>query len=373
MTEADEINDDVLSTYYQEHFPLKAMVDWLSYGEDKVFQRREFSFTLRDDIYKRFLAFNNAEELRKGLISEKPHKIDIGAVYTGSCKHRLAAGFKEVQRELVFDIDISDYDDVRSCCQGALVCRRCWPLMAIAVKILKRTLNDDFGWTKLLFVFSGRRGIHCWVNDYQARHLDKEARVAVANYCQVTVNNNAQVNTSYTLHPMKTASLGIIDDYWDGLLQDQDFFNSEKGVERLMEEIKVEDDLRETIRKDIEKYPNAEEAWQVLLSYKKDLLKKKTKDRNFIERIKLSYCYPRIDIKVTEGFNHLLKAPFSVHPKTGKICIPFLAEDVDNFDLDKVPTILSIRANPDELKHSVKILQSLVDDIKTSDPVSMET
>ena len=36
-----------------------------------------------------------------------------------------------------------------------------------------------------------------------------------------------------------------------------------------MEEIKVEDDLRETIRKDIEKYPNAEEAWQVLLSYKK--------------------------------------------------------------------------------------------------------
>ena len=102
-------------------------------------------------------------------------------------------------------------------------------------------------------------------------------------------------------------------------------------------------------------------------------MKKKTKDRNFIERIKLSYCYPRIDIKVTEGFNHLLKAPFSVHPKTGKICIPFLAEDVDNFDLDKVPTILSIRANPDELKHSVKILQSVVDDIKTSDPVSMET
>ena len=38
-----------------------------------------------------------------------------------------------------------------------------------------------------------------------------------------------------------------------------------------------------------------------------DQLKQKGGDRNFIDRIKLSYCYPRIDIKVTEGFNHLLK------------------------------------------------------------------
>ena len=63
----------------------------------------------------------------------------------------MQAGFKEVQRELVFDIDISDYDDVRECCQGAKVCSRCWPLMEIAVRVLKRILNMDFGWTKLLF------------------------------------------------------------------------------------------------------------------------------------------------------------------------------------------------------------------------------
>ena len=53
--------------------------------------------------------------------------------------------------QLVFDIDISDYDDVRTCCQGAKVCSRCWPLMSIAVKVLKRILNFDFGYDKLLF------------------------------------------------------------------------------------------------------------------------------------------------------------------------------------------------------------------------------
>jgi DNA primase small subunit len=89
-------------------------------------------------------------------------------------------------------------------------------------------------------------------------------------------------------------------------------------------------------------------------------LKKKSKDKNFIERIKLSYCYPRIDIKVTEGFNHLLKAPFSVHPKTGKICIPFDSDQVDEFNLDKVPTILSIRANPAELDYPIEILRSMI-------------
>ena len=46
-----------------------------------------------------------------------------------------SAGFFPLERELVFDIDLTDYDDVRTCGKEGHICTKCWPLMAVAVEV----------------------------------------------------------------------------------------------------------------------------------------------------------------------------------------------------------------------------------------------
>ena len=83
----------------------------------------------------------------------------------------------------MFDIDLTDYDEIRNCgCSGAKICNKCWHFMTMAVKVIDEGLKEDFGFERVSWFYSGRRGIHAWVSDESARMLSNEARSAVANY-----------------------------------------------------------------------------------------------------------------------------------------------------------------------------------------------
>ena len=45
---------------------------------------------------------------------------------------------------------------------------------------------------------------------------------------------------------------------------------------------------------------------------------KSAKKEMLIDEIKLQFSYPRLDVNVTRGVNHLLKSPLCIHPKTGQ-------------------------------------------------------
>jgi DNA primase small subunit len=86
----------------------------------------------------------DARELHNALKSKVPTKIDLGPVYTQDPEKRAAykgdttgSGFKPVERELVFDIDLTDYDDVRNSASGTSMSRKCWSLMHVAIQVRK--------------------------------------------------------------------------------------------------------------------------------------------------------------------------------------------------------------------------------------------
>lgn len=68
-----------------------------------------------------------------------------------------------------------------------------------------------------------------------------------------------------------------------------------------------------------------------------------------LEDIILQYTYPRIDMEVTKQRKHLLKAPFCVHPSTGRICVPLDLEMINNFDPEQVPTVQQLLSELDAL------------------------
>ncbi|KAA6359521.1 MAG: hypothetical protein EZS28_044952, partial [Streblomastix strix] len=48
-------------------------------------------------------------------------------------------------------------------------------------------------------------------------------------------------------------------------------------------------------------------------------------------KFKFYCCYPRLDENVSLDMKHLLKAPFSIHPDTGLICVPIPIESFKQF------------------------------------------
>lgn len=92
-------------------------------------------------MYIRYNSFDNKDNLYGKLTSQVPIKFDIGAEYNIRPTKLKSHALKPVQKELVFDIDVTDYDQVRNCCKETDICDKCWYFIVVACQILQTALQ----------------------------------------------------------------------------------------------------------------------------------------------------------------------------------------------------------------------------------------
>ncbi|ELA40909.1 uncharacterized protein VICG_02049 [Vittaforma corneae ATCC 50505] len=171
--------ENELKVYYRELFPLQLLYETL-----EINGRREVSFFTSTGSYMRYLTFDSAELFREKLELVNPRKIDLGPVY--DIKPSKSNGAVPVAREIVFDIDLTDYP--RECCKDKKICNLCYEKIKCAINILDYSLRTEFGFTSYGFVFSGRRGVHCWV--LEMKELPTHVRNDIFKFFQNVVDKN---------------------------------------------------------------------------------------------------------------------------------------------------------------------------------------
>jgi len=284
-----------------------------------------------------------------------PSRFEIGPVYSTNPRDRKtlrkASMFRPISKELVFDVDLTDYDSIRTCCTGAKICNRCWQFITMAIKVVDIALRDDFGFKHIMWVYSGRRGAHAWVCDKRAREMDDSKRKAVAGYLELLKGGDKggkKVNVKRPLHPHLERSLRVLRDHFQtDILVEQDPWAADERFNTLLD-LLPDKDLNAALRKKWESAPErpSTNKWADIDTLAKEGAGSSTLDGKTLKEAKqdiiLEYTYPRLDAEVSKKLNHLLKSPFCVHPGTGRVCVPIDIRKFEEFDPLAVPTVTDL-------------------------------
>ena len=320
--------------YYQHLYPYQKLVELLTCNGDEL---ANIEFALEGDVYKRYLSVRSAAEL-KAAVSSFPGiaTVHFGAVYSykPSSNPRLSV---PARRVLSFDIDLTDKAWLELGQSGvtAARCDKAWPVCAASVEILKRLLKEAFGYTRILVVYSGRRGAHVHVFDQAAMSLCSEARAAIVAY----INGNATkdelrcasgVRQVMIMHDMRkdvyrwfrrafVIGMGL----FDGCAARAEF------IRRLALD-KYESLTRAVgmLADEVTRLDTGKEVWECI---RKKLVDMSAVEPWVIEQLDctlLAYVWPALDANVTRDIAHLTKVPFACHASSGRVAC---AVDADAF------------------------------------------
>ena len=379
----NKVTPELLSEYYEKKFPLESFMSYLGLSD---FPNREFGFVI-NDRFTRNISFENTKKLREFMVTNSVQHAYVGSVYAKppSREDRIHS-IDWKYREFIFDIDINEYDLVRTCdCGKYEYCKICWPLVRDAVLFIEETMIEDFGFKEMKWFFSGRRGVHGWVMDNESKTLNNEQRVSILNYLTFIhdetrsqsieeIPNEAKPlrNRIFSLLVKPYIEYSFLVDIDNPILQCQNCKSKFRAYELIKEvtgrsaeglrfdalnkriltnNIKCQycsGELVNITQQEVEEFGLTElKARKIITQIKETktfdhnqyniIMPNDWKVRRKVSNDMILRRYPRIDRAVSTDIKRVSRIPFSIHGDTGKIVIEI--KDINKFYPDSAPNI----------------------------------
>lgn len=319
-----------LREYYCKLFPVEPLCELLGreWRGSNQLHKRELCIENVDACYIRWLSVSSPAELRSLFRDKKAEKFHTGAIFSGEPRmKKKGVAIEPVEREFVVDIDVNDYDVWGVDANDKESCDYAWPIVAFGMKMVKHVLNKHFGFENMMLVYSGRRGAHMSAYDARACALTDEARSAIVSYMQPDDKPGKSGRPCYSrilesggftelfdshvipfwsnfcLKPREKGGMGVL----DGPLEKEAFMDlfADQHARKTL-----------TLTKD-----TGAQMWSKLTKYANESMFVESTWSALKETV-MCYLWPRLDGAVSKHRNHLSKSVFSIHPKTGRICVP---------------------------------------------------
>ena len=324
--------------YHAKFFPARTVFSFYNHRTPRP-QFREFAveFALADGgtAWKRHCAFGNHTELAKEICKSNFRALHVGAVHDNDVHFAKLSNAFPQKRELVFDLDLQDYTWLAADRDDQAANDRLVPILFASAEILEAALRLIFGFETFLRVYSGRRGAHLYVLDDRAFALTDEARKAVCAQVSASVDKfdprllfckQIRENPNLNDESVDRAIATAVDRVAEILL------DSNEGILVFVNQLfdwpqkAGYADQHDRYLRQVVFATEGKVGRAALTAIRTKTATQPRIYKTRLDDVLLSIVWPKIDAAATR-LGHCVKAPFSMHAKTGRVALPISSWD----------------------------------------------
>lgn len=338
--------------------------------------------------YRRWKACETVENLKAFVAHPQFGKLNVGAMFDKCPLERWLCPSgsepKPVQKEFVIDIDMDDYDQLGISKDQIGECDAAFAIVGVGLEVCMEVLRDTFNFQHILPVYSGRRGAHLWVCDKRACLMDDPTRKSIVDFIKPGHKTHTSGRKTFKWllqyptyggsdNPMQKKGVfsriiykffrfvGVKSRLAGGLGLLDVGFDRTNFLEMI--DSRLANDLTVSVRS----AANGLEALTLI----ENTLRDKPPDvkewlvPRFCEAI-CTLVWPRVDEAVSTHMNHTLKAPFSVHPKTGRVSVPILGKRYLWSFKPETEAPMAAGDMPDSFRATIELTNAFIDTLAQS-------